>query len=266
MKCYNMKQDLLKIEKLLVQYINIIAKEYSNSCAKNVIKKISDGEKIVEFNTTQAISFFVRDGVLLLPQYAYSIFFAFKELENYGAKPNNHRNISDYLDTNTTYYEYINHLIESGMSVYDYFMESLLHEAMHICGSCGGTPLEEGINELKTRELAQKYNITIAAYGYTKEVEVAKRLQNIVGKEIMDVLTFVPYYRRKDFLSMKISTEVAELYELLSTKMIEKSKEFYDRIGQINDPFEKAKLYEEIDYSEIYLLLEKYSTEKCIHK
>jgi len=129
---------------------------------------------------------------------------------------------------------------------------------MHLCGSNGGTPLEEGINELKTRELAVKYNIKIVSYGYSKEVEVAKNLQKLIGKEIMDELTFIPKSQRKFFISNKVSTEFAKLYELLSSKMIEKLAKYYRSLTKINNPFEKAKLYESIDYTELYEIIDNY--------
>ena len=89
--------------------------------------------------------------------------------------------------------------------------------------------MRKGINELKTRELAQKYDIKIAAYGYAKEVEIAKRLQELIGKEIFDELTFVPKSKRKVFLSDKVGKEAADLYESVSNKMIEASKEYFNK-------------------------------------
>lgn len=254
-----MEKDLLKIKELLFQYINIILKEYPNSNRKNIIDKINNGEEIVKFNETNTISFFVKDNVLLLPKVVYSIFPLLKKYPNYGTKLNQCRSSKDYLDTNTTYVEYINHVIEGALTIYDYFLESLLHEAMHICGSRGASPLEEGINELKTRELAMKYNIKIAAYGYYKEVEIAKRLQNLIGKEVMDDLTFVEIDRRLDFLSMRVGLELAKLYELVSIKMREKSKEYFDNMAFISDPLKKAQLYDEIDYSDILIIIDNYS-------
>ena len=203
-----------------------------------------------------------KNGILLLPKVAYQIFQLLKNYENYGTKLNSHRNIADYLDTNTTYRGYITHLIESGMSVYDYFEESLLHETMHICGSRGGYPLEEGINELKTRELTQKYNIKIAAYGYSKEVEMAKKMQKIIGKETMDELTFIPRYERKDFLRDKLGDEVAELYSQIYVEMMKKSEDYYKKISQVSDPFEKAELYDNIDYTELYQIVDDYMDNK----
>ena len=254
-----MEEDLSKIKDLLLEYVGLILSEYPNSDRKNVMDAIRSGKEMVKFNNSDTISFFVNNGVLKLPQSAYTIFPLLKQYDNYGMNLNNRRNPKDYLNTNTTYMEYINHIIEAGLSEYDYFEESLLHETMHICGSRGGTPLEEGINELKTRELAQKYNIKIAAYGYSKEVEVAKRLQNIIGKEIMDELTFIPTNKRKDFLSIKVGNDEAELYESLSLRMCEKSNEYYNKIVQVENPFEKAQLYETIDYTEEYSLLDNYS-------
>ena len=203
-----------------------------------------------------------KNGILLLPKVAYQIFQLLKNYENYGTKLNSHRNIADYLDTNTTYRGYITHLIESGMSVYDYFEESLLHETMHICGSRGGYPLEEGINELKTRELAQKYNIKIAAYGYSKEVEMAKKMQKIIGKETMDKLTFISRYERIVFLRDKLGDEVAELYLQISDEMTKKSEDYYKKISQVSDPFEKAELYDNIDYTELYQIVDDYMDNK----
>ena len=148
------------------------------------------------------------------------------------------------------------------MSVYDYFEESLLHETMHICGSRGGTPLEEGINELKTRELAQKYNIKIAAYGYSKEVEMAKKMQKIIGKETMDELTFIPRYERIVFLRDKLGEKVAELYLQISDEMTKKSEDYYKKLSQVSDPFEKAELYDNIDYTDLYQIVDTYIDNK----
>lgn len=253
-----MEQDFLKIKELLFEYIKLILNSYTNCNREQILNALNNNSEIVRFNTSNTITFIVQDGVLLLPKAAYQIFPLLKQYDNYGTKPNRGRNIEEYLDTNTTYMEYINHLIESGLSVYDYFEESLLHEAMHICGSCGSTPLEEGINELKTRELAQKNKIKIAAYGYSKEVEIAKKLQQIIGKEIMDELTFVKRHKRKEFLSTKLGEDVAELYGMLSSKMIEESKIYYDKLVHVNDPFEKAKLYESVDYTETHHIIDNY--------
>jgi hypothetical protein len=44
--------------------------------------------------------------------------------------------------------------------------------------------------------------------------------------------------------------------------MIKKAKDYYSKIGQISDPYEKARLYETIDYTEICLKLDNYLENK----
>lgn len=253
-----MEEDYLKIKKLLFDYIKLILDNYSNCDRKRILNIINNQSEIVKYNTSNTITFIVQDNILLLPMAAYQVFSSLKEYENYGINKNNYRKVEDYLDTNTTYQDYIVHVIEAGLSVYDYFEESLLHEAMHICGSQGGTPLEEGINELKTRELAQEKNIRIAAYGYSKEVALALRLQQVIGKQVMDELTFIPRYKREEFLINRLGEEIAELYFLVSDKMIEESKQFYSNNSSVSNPFEKAQLYDEFDYIESNCILDSY--------
>ena len=251
-----MEQDLLKIKKLLINYINLINKEYKYS-------KINlESNKLVLFNESNTITFLVCDGKLLLPSAAYNFFELAHNFNNYGINKNNYRFFNEYLDTNTTYMEYIDHVIECAFNAYDYFEENLLHEAMHLCGSGGGSPLEEGINELKTRELAMKYKIKIAAYGYSKEVEVAKKLQNILGKELMDDLTFIANEKRYEFLLNKATNKEAILYQELSNDMINLSKDYFEKVSKLSNPYDKAKLYETIDYSILYKHLDN---NKIIH-
>ena len=44
--------------------------------------------------------------------------------------------------------------------------------------------------------------------------------------------------------------------------MIEKSAHYYDKLFQVSDPFEKAKLYEDVDYTEVYQIIDNYQTKK----
>lgn len=74
-----MELDLLKIEELLMDYISLIGKEYPNSRTHDILEKIKNGHKIVEFNSSSSISFLVNNDKLLLPKYVYTIF---SSLEN----------------------------------------------------------------------------------------------------------------------------------------------------------------------------------------
>ena len=252
-----MEKDLEKIKDLVLKYINVIKEEYPECNLKMLNKRLENNEEIVEFNEADTLTFLVKDAKLLLPKAAYKVFEIIKQDKNYGINKDNFRSFDEYMDTNTTYMAYVKHLIEAGLSVYDYYEESVLHETMHICGSVGGSSLEEGINELKTRELAQKYQIKIAGYAYSKEVEVAKKLQNILGKEIMDELTFIPTNLRYNFLKDKIGIEKANLYKKISFDMFYIAREFFRDSVRTSDPIVKAELYEKNDYSEIIKYLEE---------
>lgn len=254
-----MEEDLEIIGKKILQYVSIIIDEYSlfiNSRTKDYLSNNSN--KLVKFNDTNTISFFVINNVLYLPKFSYQVFKELEKYPNYNIKNKSSISYDDYLNTNTTYYDYINHVIEEGLTPLDYFLESLLHEVMHICGSRGGTPLEEGINELKTRELAKKRRLYISGMGYPKEVLIAKTLQEIIGDDIMDELTFIPLEARYKFLCNKKGLVIANLYQNVSESMKKSSLDFGKRIKVITNPFDKAELYSKMDYSEAMKIIEDY--------
>ena len=247
---YNENKDLELVSKKVEEYINIIIMEYGKYINNSLKEYLVNNNNLVKWNNNNTISFLVKNNILLLPKNSYKIFEQIEKLDNYGIKKDIY-NERDYLNTNTTYYDYINHVIEKGLKPIDYFLESLLHESMHICGSTGGYPLEEGINELKTRELATKYHINIAAMGYSKEVEIAKRLQLLYGKEIFDELTFIPHEKKYMFLEEKCGEKLANLYFSISNLMAKEQRKYRENIFETGSPFVKAKYYEMIDYSKI---------------
>ena len=251
-----MKDDLDNIGKLLLRYIKTIINEYGVYIDSDIINHVLNN-KIVTFSNSDTISFIVKKGVLYLPKHIYSLIPEFQKNIGYGVLPNDGRRIEDYMDTSTTYYDYINHFIRGGLSAYNYFEESLLHEAFHLCGCSGNHPLEEGITELKTRELAQKYSIKIAGYAYPKEVEVAKKVQDIMGKDIIDELAFV-LDNKYDFLIGKVGIEKADLYLKVVKDMTDLSKGYYSKFEKISKPSDKAELYSQLDYSSVLKYLDEY--------
>lgn len=159
-----MLEDKIFIEKLLKDYIKIIIEEYGEYISEYNKNIILACDSLAIWNHDTTISFSVYDFKLFLPLCAYDVFEVIKKHKNYGTKKVSY-DYTKYLETNSTYEDYINHVIDNGLTVREYFLESLLHEAMHICGSGGGRPLEEEINELKTRELAQKKRYCDFCYG-----------------------------------------------------------------------------------------------------
>ena len=86
----------------------------------------------------------------------------------------NHKTFTEdnMIINDNTYITYIKHVFLKGLTPEEYFKEILLHETLHFCGSVGGTAIREGINELKTRQLAKKYGLLTSFCGYPKEIKI----------------------------------------------------------------------------------------------
>lgn len=238
-----MEQDLEKVNQHLKRYIKIIIKEYGKYIDENSKNIISSNKDLLRWENN-SVSFFVSNGVLYLPLKAYDFFKKIEYYENYN-KVNKKYDYEKYLDTSKSYYDYINSVIEGGLKPIDYFLESLLHEAMHICTSSGGNGLDEGINELITRRLAQKYSINIAAVGYNKEVEVALLLERILTTPNITRLSFTKSESKEEYLVQNFGIDIFKLYNEVSQSMEKKVNRY---MFQANNPYEKAEIYSKISY------------------
>lgn len=239
--------DFRFIKNKLLEYVKIIFDKYGNYIDNaHKLNVIANLDNLLKWNDGKTISFLVRDSALYLPNQAYSVFEQLKKSERYGIRKRKYET-SQYLKVDTTYNDYINEVIECGLTPTEYFLESLLHETMHLCGSTGSTPLEEGINELKTRELAQGRKIDIAAMAYPKEVEIALMFQKIIGQGLMSQLTFILPNEKYGFLESNKGVEYANLYTKVSQMMATKSR--CSMLGTGN-PYVKASQYDKINYNE----------------
>lgn len=257
-----MNQDLIEIKKDILNYIPIIYKEYGvdSRLIKDIVNHIDDRVRF----SNQTISFFVRDGVLHLPELSYNMLNELKQHPRYNTTINTGVKCDNYLDTKTSYTDYINHIINDGLEPIDYFKESLLHEVMHMCGGGGGNPLQEGINELKTRELAKKHNLKIAAVGYQKEVEIVKELQSIVGKEVMDNIEFMNPMYSALYIEEHVGKEEADLYNAIYKEMKIIGKEYNTANRMVKNPYDKAAIYDKVDYSNVNKIINTYKENKKV--
>ena len=149
----SIKNNLIcEIEKL----VEIIKKEYPNLVD---IPHNYDLRERVHIEETGTISLFVRNKNFYFPLDAFKVLKAFKKIPGFGMMKN-HKTCTEenMIINNNTYITYIKHAFLKGLTPEEYFKEILLHETLHFCGSGGGSALREGINELKTRQLAKKYN------------------------------------------------------------------------------------------------------------
>lgn len=254
---YDLEKEHCKkiVQKTILSYLPLI--EYEYSIKKEEIKNIATNiDNIIEYSE-DTISFFIRDGVLYLPA-VFPLFEKLKKHKNYNTCKDTGVPSDKYLNTDATYTDYINHVINDGLDVIDYYKESLLHETMHLCGGRGYTPLEEGINELKTRQLAQMYDIKIAAVGYQKEVEIAQELEKILGNYTMNQIAFMNNREINDYLNFYHTEEEINLYNEVRHTMNVEGYEYYTKVSSIENPFEKAKLYDSIEYKKTKAIINNY--------
>lgn len=181
----DIKDNLVsEIDKL----IKVIRTEYSDLV--NVPDNIDLNER-VHIEDTGTISLFVRGNHFYFPVDAFKVLNAFKKIPGFGSNKNHVTCTKDNMIINdNTYLTYIKHVFLKGLSPIEYFKEILLHETMHFCGSGGGTAIREGINELKTRQLAYKYDLLTSSCGYPKETKIAYELEQIFGEDIINKISF----------------------------------------------------------------------------
>ena len=260
------KQDL---EKEIKKYVEIITTEYKDIIPDKVKKIVTsiDLKQHIFICETNTITLYVRNYDFYFPISACKIFEAMKKLPYYGSNKNHVCYTKETLIKNdNTFNTFIKHCFIKGMDYDDYYKEILLHEVMHFCSSNGGSALEEGINELKTREVALKYNLLTNGCGYPKEVDIALRLQEIFGKEVLDKLSFSKSLEERKEILDTVSSDAITLYEEVRYDMEKEFREKYYKykFPGILGPLKKTMKYKQIDYSKVIEKIENYKQSKTI--
>ncbi len=246
-------------------YIYIIKEEYKDFIPKEkmeYLNSINNFNSIILIEKTRTISMFVRDNKIYFPKSAFNILNKMKLIPGFGInkkhKPYNNENL---LANDNTFRDYIKHVFIAGLNVENFYLETLLHETMHFCGISGASAIAEGITELKTRELAQKYNLETSGCGYPKEIKIALELQEIFGTNIINSIAFAKNnYDITTILKNNIGQHAVDLYMTINSLM---EKEFHlnyykYKYPGITGPIKKARKYSKLDYSEIYFILDNY--------
>jgi len=257
----NIVKDKEEIIKNVENYINIIEKEYKefvkipeNLCCKEILR-------IEKLGT---ISLFVRDNVFYFPLEAYTIIERLKEHKDYG-KNKMHKlyDSNTLLNNNNDFMDFIEHLILRGATALDYFKEVLLHETMHFCGSNGNSALMEGLNEYLTRKLALKYKLTTNGCAYYKEVKIILLLEELFGTEKLIKIAFSKSNESIEKILNSLE-DISFFFELDSIM----NEEFYNKYYRFkfSNPFDKARKYEDINYSSALKLIENYKKSKLARR
>lgn len=255
MNTNDVKKNLIyEIEKL----IEIIKKEYPN------LVDIPNNYNLIErvhIEKTGTISLFVRNKNFYFPLDAFKVLETLKKIPGFGMIKNHKTCTEDnMIINNNTYITYIKHVFLKGLTPEEYFKEILLHETLHFCGSGGGTAIREGINELKTRQLAKKYGLLTSSCGYPKETKIAYELEKIFGEDIINKISFSKNYMEIREVLDSVSPEATIFFFELEETM---EKEFHNKYMKydfpgLTGPLKKTQKYNSIDYTEAYKLIDEY--------
>ena len=259
------EKDKKNIATNFKKYVQIILSEYGEIIPKPIkdrLMSINNYEDLVKIYDTGTISLFADPNTskIHLPLGAYNAIKALSQNSEYGSdKTHQTHNEFNMIINNNTFRDFVEHVILKGETTLDYFNEILLHEVMHVCGSHGSEGLAEGFNELKTREIALKYNLETSCCGYPKETKIAYELQQLFGKDISDQLAFLNYNDRLNLLSTRISPDAAKLYSDVFVQIEQQFRPYMDKkypgTTGIKD---KCDNYDKINYSNIHQLINNY--------
>ena len=251
----------------LERYVLLIKEEYREfilSHTLNFLNNVTNYEELIKIEDTGTITCFVNNGKIYFPILAYKILNILKKIPGFGLKQTHKTYNDDTLVINdNTFNTYIAHVFIAGLSLKAFYDEMMLHEAMHLCGMAGSNAFQEGLTEFKTRELAKKYNLKTSACGYPKEVKIVYRLQEIFGSDFMNKLAFdMSSSDRFMIIFDKLGKDGVDFFnEIISLMEKEFQIKYYQHTKSFNGliaPIKKAKMYDEIDYTEVYKVIDAY--------
>jgi len=266
------ENDKKRISQLFQLYTRIILNEYKDIIPEKIRQRLVETRNFedcikIENTGTITLSAHPETGTIHLPLDAYSTLKALSKLPEYGSD-RDHKTHTDanMLINDNTYRTFVEHIILKGETPVEYFEEILLHETMHICGSHGSDALSEGFNELKTREIARKYNLPTSCCGYPKETKIAYELQQVFGKTICDKLAFSDLITRFHILRDEIGDDAVRLYADVYASMDRQFKPYIEKkYPGIDGVRSKCDEYDKIDYSDIHKTINKYKEEHNLH-
>lgn len=252
------------------EYISLIIKEYGQYMAPedlNRLINITDYDKILQIYDYGEVSAYANEQNIMMPLCADKILDTASKFPGYGINKN-HKTYEDdnIIINNNTFFTYIKHIFISGSNAEDYYADLLLHETMHFCGSGGASVIREGINELLTRMLAQKYNLRTNSCGYPKEVELCYKLMEVFGEETIKQLAFINNIGKEiEYLRENLGENAANLYiQVIDITEKEFDEKYYSHMREFNGItgiIKKIIMYRQINYMKVYELLENYYKE-----
>lgn len=267
----NINEVRKDLAKQVETYIKLIKQEYGQYIPEEVLirlENITNYEEIIKIYDYGSINAYADYNSINMPLCADKILTIASKVPGYGISKNSRPyNDNNIVINNNTFLTYIKHVFISGTNAEGYYSDLLLHETMHFCGSGGAGVIQEGINELLTRMLAQKYGLRTNSCGYPKEVKLAYDLMQAFGEEIVIQMAFIrdPIEQIK-FLEKKLGSEAAEFYDSIFYEAdIEFMSKYYSKIDKfsgITGIAKKVLFYNKLDYSRVHEQIKQYILSK----
>lgn len=268
MENMNLENVHKRLTERIKKYIELIKKEYSAYMPIEVLQRlnnIDDYSQILKIYDYGEVSAYASEKNIKMPLCADKLLTIASKVPGYGInkkhKPYNEENI---IINNNTFLTYIMHVFISGTNAEEYYEDLLLHETMHFCGSDGASVLKEGINELLTRMLAQKYNLKTSSCGYPKEVKLAYDLMNCFGDNIIIRLAFIKGFENElNFIKENLGDDAANLYfQVCNIAEKEFKEKYYSHMPEFSGAIGIAKkvlFYKRIDYTNVHQMIDNYA-------
>ena len=273
------KKDEIKnnLSKTLEKYIKGIIDMYGSYIPKerlDFLENIKDFSSIIKIYDYGSINAYANDKEISMPLCADKILSKASKIPGFGINKNHQSYNKKQITNNNTFIHYLYHVFVSGTTTEKYYDDMLLHETMHFCGVDGRTALKEGITELLTRKTALEKDFKTNGCGYPKEVKIAFELQQIFSEDILNQIAFLKNEKEIYFyLTNTLGLEEAMLYIKISNEMEKEFNDKYysnmDTYNGITGIFKKTYNYSKIDYTNVYKMLEDYTSnikEKHIKK
>ena len=264
----NIEETHRRLTKKIKEYIKIIVKEYGSYMPERVLNKLNnivDYNQILKIYDYGEVSAYANEKNINMPLCADKILNMASKIPGYGInKKHKLYNKENMIINNNSFLTYIKHVFISGTDAEGYYDDLLLHETLHFCGSDGARVLKEGINELLTRMLAQKYNLNTNSCGYPKEVKLAYDLMNCLGEDIIINLAFIKNFNKElEFVRENLGEDASNLYYQVNN-LAEKefNEKYYSHMSEFSGTVGIAKkvlFYKKINYTKVHSLIDDYN-------
>ena len=244
------------IEKEMVRILPIFLREFVDYVSYDTRQYILD--KLKENRANHLIGFESGIGAWCRARKIYfaiqnkNMFVKLAKTPEYGQhKGNPLLNAEEFIDNDKDYIDYMQYILDNGLTELDYCLDLLPHQVMHLIG-CKGGVLGEGITELRTRQICKKHGIRCAPILHSKETKIIRLLEEFVDEITINESAFLGHF---DFLTEELEKlfgkeNFQSVYEDLC---IDYRTYASDRT---QDPFAHYQKYREIDFSRMFELIE----------